>query len=207
MRPENEARLKKIRGISGLLRVICKMFLALIVWIELLTLAAAVLGRGGMVLGQDNYYFNVQEMSIGSRIVIGVYFTLQLAGWFFCIFCLHQLLGKYSRGEIFTQDSCRQIRRWGLACVLWGAMQFFWVYVPGAVLPHTVQVRNVRNLKIYGQDVIVQEPEIQPGSIRVNGMHVQVHGMGMMGNGLVIVVISWFMEMAVEMREENELTV
>jgi hypothetical protein len=91
--------------------------------------------------------------------------------------------------------------------MLWGAMQFFWVYVPGAVLPHKAQVWTIRNLKSYGPDVIVQEPEIQPGSIRVNGMHVQVHGMGMMGNGLVIVVISWFMEMAAEMREEQELIV
>ena len=32
-------------------------------------------------------------------------------------------------------------------------------------------------------------------------------GLSLVVNGLIIVAISWFMEMAAEMREENELTV
>jgi hypothetical protein len=109
MRPENEARLKKIQAISGLLRVICKMLLALTVWIELVMLL---------------YIFCVHGMPLRIRFVMGTNFTLQLAGMFLCVYYLHRLLGNYSRGEIFSRDSAMQIRRWGLVCVLWGAMQF-----------------------------------------------------------------------------------
>jgi hypothetical protein len=35
----------------------------------------------------------------------------------------------------------------------------------------------------------------------------EFEGVGKIVNGLIIVAISWFMEMAAEMREENELTV
>ncbi|MGP8258976.1 MAG: DUF2975 domain-containing protein [Acidobacteriaceae bacterium] len=182
MRPENEARLKKIQAISGLLRAVCTAFLVLPVFMELVMLSALVFGRGSFIPGQD---------TIRSRFVFDTYFTLQWVGMFFCVYFLHRLLGNYSRGEIFSRDSAKQIQRWGLACVLWGAMQFVWVFVPGAVSPHPAngQIQNY-----------------VPG-VKAQIVDWQAHGGGLMVNGLIIVAISWFMEMAVEMREENELTV
>jgi len=202
MRPENEARLRKIERISRVLRWICKGFLVLAVWIELLTLSAVVLGRGGLILGLDNYTFFAQEMPIGSRIIVGAYLTLRWAAFFLCVYCLHQLLGNYSRGEIFSGDSAMQIRRCGLACVLWGAVQFLWVFVPGAVLPHVAPVSHYGHISVYGPEV-----KALPGDWIINGRFVQPHGGGMMVIGLAIVAISWFMAMAAEMREEQDLIV
>jgi hypothetical protein len=180
MRPENEARLKKIQAISGLLRVVCTVFLALVVLIELLMLS---------------HLFSVHGMPIRMRFVMGINFTLQWAGMFFCVYYLHRLLGNYSRGEIFTRDSAMQIRRWGLVCVLWGALQFVQIYVPGAVLSHPAPSGTSDHLQSYGT------------AVRDQLVDWQRHGGGRMVNGLIIVAISWFMEMAAEMREEQELIV
>ncbi len=97
---------------------------------------------------------------------------------FNCGYHLYRLLGNYSRGEIFTRDSAGQIRLWGIACTLLGGWKFALLFVPLALLPP-----ELRGYMQYGQ------------------------GLGWVMNGLIIVAISWFMEMAVEMREENELTV
>lgn len=180
MRPENEARLKKIRGISGLLRVICKLFLALPVLAELWGLW---------------YLFSVHGMPIRTRIVMGANYTLQWAAMFLFVYYLHRLLGNYSRGEIFSRDSALQIRRWGLVFVLWGAIQFVSLYVPGAELSHPSPIGTNSQAQSYGSDV------------KDHLVDWQRYGGARMVNGLIIVAISWFMEMAAEMREENELTV
>jgi hypothetical protein len=180
MRPENEARLKKIQAISGLLRAVCTAFLVLPVFIELVMLS---------------YLFSVHGMPIRMRFVMGTNFTLQWAGMFFCVYYLHRLLGNYSRGEIFSRDSAMQIRRWGLVCVLWGATQFVQIYVPAAVWAHPAPISTPDHIQSYGSPVKDQLADWQR------------HGGGRMVNWLIIVAISWFMAMAAEMREENELTV
>lgn len=87
------------------------------------------------------------------------------------------LLGNYSRGEIFTKGSAEQIRQWGLACALWGVARYAIQFLP--------RVPAIRD-------------SFKPG---------EVQGLGLMVNGLIIVAISWFMEMAAEMREEQDLIV
>jgi hypothetical protein len=201
MRPENEVRLRKIRRISGILRAICKVFFVPPVVLTLLALSALVIDRG-VGFGLDNYTFMVQALSIRSRFVVGAYFTLRWGAMFLCVYRLHRLLGNYSRGEIFSRDSGRQIRQWGIACVLWGAMKFLWVFVPGAVLPHPLPIAVKGHIAVMSREV-----KVQSGDMFVNGMPVQAHGGDLMLNGLIIIGISWFMEMAVEIREENDLTV
>jgi hypothetical protein len=211
MEPENEARLTKIRRISGILRAICKLFFvppvvatAWMLWAMATDWGEHYQHFGLRSVGLDNYSFSIHNLSMGNRIVVGGYFTLRWAAMFLVVYYLHRLLGNYSRGEIFSGDSGRQIRRWGMACVLWGAMKFLWVFVPGAVLPHPVPIATNGHTNTYSRDVKVQ-PDTQVWWF--NGMPVQMHGGDLMINGLIIVAISWFVAMAVEMREENELTV
>jgi steroid 5-alpha reductase family enzyme len=71
--------------------------------------------------------------------------------------------------------SAGQIRKCGMACVLWGLMKFAWMLVP-------LVIANAYN----------KEP---------------TEGTSLVVIGLVIVVISWVMEMAAEMQEERELIV
>jgi hypothetical protein len=202
MRPENEARLRKIERTSKVLRWVCKGFLVLCVLRFLImagTVALSAMQHHGFIWGDSNV---VQyQLTVGGETVICGYYTLLWAAAFLCVFYLHRLLGNYSRGEIFTQDSARQIRRWGLACVLWGVMGFLWNMVPGAVFTHPIPISSQSPIPEYAR---AAKPE--PGDWS-NGKFVQPHGGGMMGNGLAIVAISWFMAMAVDLQEENELTV
>ncbi|MGD0796610.1 MAG: DUF2975 domain-containing protein [Acidobacteriaceae bacterium] len=202
MRPENEARLRKIKRISGILRTICNVFFVPPVLITALMLLALMTNWGGhypdfgmLSIGVDDYTFLVHSLSIYGRLVLGTYFTLRWGAMFLCVYHLHRLLGNYSRGEIFSGDSGRQIQQWGVACVLWGTAKFLWVFVPGLL--------SLRGVKTNA--TMISGPA--PSGFMVNGMVVQFHGGDLMVNGLIIIAISWFMAMAVEMREENELTV
>jgi hypothetical protein len=179
MRPENEARLKKVQAISGLLRAVCTAFLVL----------TAI---NGLVIVA--YIFFVHGAPMRSRTLGAAHFAVPWAGMFFSLYYLLRLLGNYSRGEIFTRDSAMQICRWGLVCVLWGALQFAEIYVPWAVWAHPAAIA-ASDRQNYGAEV------------KDRLMDWQEHGGGRMVNGLIIVAISWFMEIAAEMREENELTV
>ncbi len=202
MRPENEARLLRIERISKVLRAVCKVFLVLCVLrflIMTVTVVLSALQHHGFIWGDSNV---VQYgLTAGGETVICAYYTLLWTAAFLCVFYLHRLLGNYSRGEIFTADSARQIRRWGLACVLWGMMGFLWNIVPGAVFAHPLPISSQSPI---ADSARAAKPE--PGDWG-NGKFVQPHGGGMMGNGLAIVAISWFMAMAAEMREEQDLVV
>lgn len=167
MRPENEARLRRIERISEVLRVVCKLFLVLCGLLFLY----AVLGLTGV--GGIGDWFG----SGTARLVVAGLFAVIAGLAFKCGYHLDRLLGNYSRGEIFTKESAEQIRQWGIACALWGVAKFAIRFLP--------RVPAIREL-------------FQPG---------EVHGLGLIVNGLIIVAISWFMAMAAEMREEQDLIV
>ncbi len=183
MLPENEARLARIKKISRVLRGICKAFLVFCVLGFLFMTRFLVIHRGSTIVGGHVVYwesfngvaFNVSDLTDRDRVVAGVILALSWGVVFNCGYQLHRLLGNYSRGEVFTTESAGQIRKWGIACVLWGVMKMGWMLVPL---------------------LIVNAHQRQPGE-----------GLSLVGNGLVIVAISWIMEMASEMREEQDLII
>ena len=163
MRSENEARLRTIQWVSRVLRAICKGMLGLYL------LVAGIFGLMFCMGGRPSGFG-----SGGARFVaLGL--IVVLAGLLLkCGYHLYRLLDNYSRGEIFTTGSAEQIRQWGIACVLFGAVKFGALFVPHAVPPEYTS----------------------PGQ-----------GLDWVMNGLIIVGISWFMAMAAEMREEQDLVV
>jgi len=182
MRPENEARLARIKKFSGILRGMCKAFLGLCVlgflvmtWV-LVNSRYPIPGGGHGIIweGYNGVDFNVYDLTDRDRIVAGVLFALSWGVVFNCGYQLHRLMDNYSRGEVFTSESARQIHRWGIACVLWGAMKFGWRLVP----------------------LLITNTYKKPGE-----------GLSLVVNGLIILAISWFMAMAAEMREEQDLIV
>lgn len=180
MRPENEARLNKVRTISGFLRVLSVLYMLSCAW-RLWRIARGPIfvhgpswGIGTAWYTYSGVEFKVYSLVTRDRLVAAVFFTLY---WGIAILCglqLFRLLGFYSRGEIFTRKSASQIRQWGCACVALGIVQLSYALLP-------LLVTNSR---------------------RTQGMD-----LSMIVNGLVIVAISWFMEMAAEIQEESELTV
>lgn len=180
MRAENEANLAKIKKISGILRLICVLFMfgcMLALW----RIATGPIfghgqnwGIGTLWQGVNGLEFKAYSLTVRDRVIAAVIFVLYWGVGFLCGLQLFRLLGFYSRGEIFTKDSAGQIRRWGLACVAWGTVKIAYALVPLLV---------------------------------ANSRFTQGADLSLIVYGLIIVAISWFMEMAAEMREENELTV
>jgi hypothetical protein len=181
MRPENEARLAKIKKLSWFLRAICILFMLESLISLFYFMTGPVLGHGrnwgiGILWqGYNGVEFKAYSLAFHERLLALACFTLTTAIAFFCAIQLFRLLGFYSHGEIFTRKAIRQIRLWSFACVAWGIVKLgWWSLVPLAI---------------------------------TNSRHYGALDLSTLFNGLIIVAISWFMEMAAEIQEENELTV
>jgi len=187
MKPENEAKLAKIKKISGILQWICKSFLVFCVYIWGDMTWYLVSWRGAMPgmrpgIGHAVYWldfcgveFKAYDLSDRDRVMVGIFVLLISAVAFNGGYQLHRLFGYYSRGEVFTAESAGQIRKCGMAYVLLGVVKFAWMLVQRFIA-------NAQN----------KEPTDWPSTVVI---------------GLVIVAISWIMEMAAEMREEQDLIV
>ena len=180
MRLENEARLKRLKKISGFLRVLCALYVLGCV-LTLWQIARGLIfthgpwwGIGTAWYTYSGVEFKVYSLTTRERVVAAASFVLYWGMAILCGLQLFHLLGFYSRGEIFTRPAAGQIRRWGVTSVAWGIYKLGYFFVP-------LLIANSR---------------------RTGGI-----SLSMIIYGLIIVVISWFMDIAAEMQEENELTV
>ncbi len=174
MRPETEAKLRKIKKISKLSQVICKVMLAVFTCISLAGIVGTMYGRGVTVSIFD-VRLPMTSLSLSARMVVAVFVVMSMGVGIKGLYHLHRLFGNYGSGNIFTTDSANQIRQLGIAALLWFFVNVLWMVVA----------------------LVFADPVITSISCRPDALVV----------GLVVIVISWFMEMAAEMREENELTV
>lgn len=172
MQDEIQKKLRKIKNVSIFFRLICKVLLALITFAGLGAVVCVIFGVGG--IDYDNAIFSTAALTLGHRLVLGAVTALTFAALFKCLYHLHRLFGDYSRGEIFTRESVGQLRRFGIACLLWGVMSFVW-----------------------GLSLALSMHPSRPFPGHADSLAI----------GIVIIVIAWFMDMAVDLREENELTI
>jgi len=119
--------------------------------------------------------FQSSDLTLGHRLLLIAMTCLRFGVLFTCFYRLHQLFGDYSRGEIFIRDSVGQLRQFGVACLLWGVVNFLWDGLWFGILANPT--RSFQG-------------------------HFEAFGIG-----AILIVIAWFMDMAVDLREENELTI
>ncbi len=172
MRAENETKLRKIKKVSTILRALCTGLLGLIALMGVACAVCLILGIGAVNF--DNMIVKTTGLPLAYRLVLGAVSTVALGALFQCFYHLRRLFGNYSRGEIFTRESVCQLRWFGIACLLWGVMNFVWG-VSLALSAHPAQ-------------------------------SFEGH-FDSLGIGAIIIAIAWFMDMAVDLREENELTI
>jgi len=172
MQTDTRAKLQKIKKVSINLRVICKVLLALVTLLGLCCVVCVAFGVGG--INYDNVIFQTVGLPLGRRLILGAVTALAFGVLFKCIYHLHLLFGNYSRGEIFTRDSVGQLRQFGIACLLWGVVNFLWIS------SLALSARPAKTFHGHADSLVI---------------------------GTVIIVIAWFMDMAVDLREENELTI
>lgn len=174
MRPENQAKLNKIKKASIVLRAICKALLALTTFIGIGSVVCVAFCVGGIDF--DGTVFQTVGLSLAHRMLLSV---ITVVTWWIAFkgfYHLHRLFENYSRGEVFTQDSMVRVRKFGVACMLWGLMSFVWL----ASLAISMHPAKTFKGSADGSAFVV---------------------------GLAIIVIAWFMEMAVDLREESDLTI
>lgn len=172
MRSEIQAKLQKIKKVSIIFRVICTGLMALIALVGLSCVVCVAFGVGGV--NYDNMIFQTAGLTLTHRLVLGAVTALTFGTLFKCVYHLHRLFGNYSRGEVFTRESVRQLRQFGIACLLWGVMNFLWgVSLATSAYP-------AKSFHGHADSFVI---------------------------GAIIILIAWFMDMAVDLREENELTI
>jgi hypothetical protein len=167
-----QIKLQKIKKVSIVFRMICTGLMVTISLLGLACVTCAAFGIGG--INDGDIFVQTAGLPLGHRLLLGVVTALTFAVLFKCVYHLYRLFGDYSRGEIFTRESVSQLRQFGVACLLWGVMNFLWK-VSLALSVHPVK---------------------------------PFHGhFDSFGFGAILIAISWFMDMAVDLREENELTI
>jgi hypothetical protein len=172
--PEIETKLRRIERISSISRTICSALTVAVGIFALVATGAAFVSHDSKIdyLGQT---IALGDLTTGGRVILATVILVTGAVAIKALFHLRNLLGNYSRREIFTADSARQLRNFGVSCMLWGIVKFAWAFLPLMAL------------------VQRQQP------IRVSGDTFMI--------GFVIVLLSWFAEMAATLREENDLTI
>lgn len=174
MKTKSEMKLARIQRISVVLRKACTALLALVGIVAGVAVIAILAGRlTSIVNGSDS--FAIADLSLRSRLVLFGACVATGAVLVNALYHLRRLLDNYSRREIFTAGSAREIRQFGISCILWGVVKIIWAFLPLLLLANPP-----RSFSFTLDSVII---------------------------GLVILGISWFAEMAAELREENDLTV
>jgi Protein of unknown function (DUF2975) len=171
VKPETEAKLKKIKRVSNVLRVICKLGMIITTCVFTSAMVLILTGHGTMSLSA--YSIPLAPLTLPSRLVLATIMALAIALCFKYFYHIYQLLGNYGRGDIFTTESANHIRQLGITVMLLCGPDILWAIA--------VLLMHVRSTVQFNYNSLV--------------------------TGLVIIIISWFMEMAAEMREENELTI
>jgi hypothetical protein len=169
-----ETKLQRIQRMSVLIRVVCTCLLVLASVGAAVAAIATLVGRGTTVSFFDQAIV-VSELSSRGRLLVALVCLLTGAAFAKGLYHLRRLMTNYTRREIFTNDSARQIRQFGYSCVLWGFLKIAWVF-----LPSLVTTQPAHGVAISADSIVI---------------------------GGAIVVISWFMDMATTLREENDLTV
>lgn len=129
MNTSSEAKLRQIERASFVLRAICT---ALYIPVVVLAIAATVSILGGWTAHikiHDQTYVP-SELALPARLMLATVVLAAAAVSFKGLGHLRRLLANYARREIFTLDSARHIRQFGVTCVMWGFLKLVMVFLP-----------------------------------------------------------------------------
>jgi len=172
MQLEIPPKLRKIKKVSVILRILCKVLFAMITITGLAAVVSVLFGIGG--ISYDDTLFQTAGLPLGSRLIVGGVTAITFASLLKCIYHLHKLFGDYADGEIFTRSAVGELSKFGVSCLLWGAMKFVW----GISL--ALSAKPQRTFHGHAGSFVI---------------------------GATLIIIAWFMDMAVALREENGLTI
>jgi hypothetical protein len=125
-------KLHRIERASLVLRAGCTGLSIAVVILALAGTVSVLAGRATSV----SYYsqsFDIAGLELGSRLMIAALGIATAAVFLKALYHLRRLSTNYARREIFTGDSARQIRQFGISCILWGVAKIAWAFLPLAI--------------------------------------------------------------------------
>jgi|GEM_PF-1879081 uncharacterized membrane protein len=132
-------KLERIQRISVLLHAACTgllVFVGIVVGVALIAMFA---GRVTSINnGSDS--FAIADLTMRSRLILIGVCVCTAAVLVKTLYHLRRLLDNYSRRQIFTANSAREIRQFGISCILWGMVKIIWAFLPMILLkaaPHS----------------------------------------------------------------------
>ena len=194
MNPETQQKLDKVKKYSASLSLLFFViwfvlaFSGVIGLIIVLTINESQRIPSTLIFGGTTYVGD--EVTWPVKIVVSIGWLLTVAIALKLVGHLGKLFGLYAKGEIFTAENVRQIRAIGISVFLfmgiwlYGLLTQLIVGVPGAGAAIETQSMAVR-----GFGFGLPEP------------------LTVVIAGIIIVIVSWIMDVGRELREEQDLTV
>ncbi len=129
MNSSTEMKLQKIQRGSALFRTLCS---ALFIPVVVIAIAASVAIAAGLTAHIDYHgqTFIPAQMELPARLLLLATVLAAAAVVMKALYHLRCLAGNYAQRQIFTTDSARQIRQFGISCILWGLLKMVWVFLP-----------------------------------------------------------------------------
>lgn len=144
-----EIQIRKIERVSRVLRTVCTV---LFIPVAVIGVAAttSILAGWTADIRFDGQTFVPSELALSARVILATAVLAAAGVSAKGLYHLRRLLGNYARREIFTLDSARQIRQFGVACVLWGVVK-----TAGAFLPLMLATPAQRNVNLTFDTILV----------------------------------------------------
>lgn len=183
MNPRVEARLAQVMRTGRIGHRLCVVAMVIVGLAAAALVVLALLFPDGQTCDFNGVRFQCSELSAAAKAFVGVSMVVGLALLLAGLYRLSRLFQHYSRGEIFTRDSVREIRGLGYLALANAIVQVV-VLVATVVLIGTEQVSLPDNTQLH-----LQMP------------------FGALITAALILLVSWVMDVGTELREESELTV
>ena len=184
MNPRTEARLEKVKRTSASARRACFLLMVLVVLMTgVMALTTVGLPESMTCKGAEVSSVPRPCSDLAPQVVAFAYVALVgvVALVLAALYRFARLFGNYARGEIFTRASVRELQWVGYIAVAHAAFQGV-LFIAALVLAANGAVESPASL---GSDVPF-------GPILV---------------AVLVLLLSWIMDVGAEIREENELTV
>jgi hypothetical protein len=192
--PEAQQKLEQVKRYSASLRTVFRFvsivvaFAGLVGLIIVLTVndgqrIPSTIAFGGSSFAGDEITWMVKiAVALGMALSVGIALKL--------LHHLATLFDHYARGEIFTSDTVRQIRAIGVSVFLFVSIWLYGLLVQSILgVPAAVRQAAETGIDVRGWGIGVPEP------------------LAVVLAGIMIIVVSWIMDVGRELREEQDLTV
>ena len=190
MSPETEEKLAKVRRYSASLAKLFVFFQVIVVIGALISTALLLTANSpNSTLVFVDTAFQGDEITLPVRLVTLTGMLLVFAIGLKLLYHLKSLFGLFAEGEIFTADTVSHIRRIGISIFLFLAV---WLY---AILAKVLLL------------TMGQSGQVAEGIDATIGFGLKYDTFLMAIGGIIIIVISWIMDVGRELREEHDLTV